>query len=266
MNKRAVQAIGVAVVTGMLFLQAMVAGGVASEEMGMVMDAMRKLRRADNVQYELVSFTRGEETTQKIWVDLLTENWLEELSVQDDDGMVVFWKRFFSGSEEWMSDGQSGWETVETSSSVPGINIITEFPLGVDDIAETEYLEEEECKKIIFTVCDDVLEEHKQDFLALLEAERQDERMQEISYQQYEDTSYKNASIVYSIDVNGQLREVLFSMDVTQPEILLNAGGKYVLGEKETYQMGYSAKVVSVNDMEVVKKIEKCAAEVNAMQ
>lgn len=266
MNKRAVQAIAVAVVTGMLFLQAMMAGGVASEEMGMVMDAMRSLRRSDNVHYELLSFTRGEETTQKIWVDLLTENWLEELSVEDDDGMVVFWKRFFDGSEEWMSDGQSGWEPVEAGSSVPGIDIITEFPLGIDDIAETEYLEEEECKKVIFTVCDDVLEKHKQEFLAMLETEKQDERMQQISYQQYENTSYKNVSIVYSIDEEGQLREVLFSMDVTQPEILLNGGGTYVLGEKETYQMGYSAKVVSVNDTEVAKKVEKCAAEVGEMQ
>lgn len=261
MNKRTVQAIGIAVVTGMLFLQAMVAGGVASEEMGMVMDAMRSLRRADNLYYELVSFTESEETTQKIWVDLLTENWLEELSVHDDDGMVVFWKRFFHDGKEWMNDGQSGWETVEASSSIPGFNIITEFPLRGDDIAETDCFEEEGNQKVTFTVSDAVLEKHKQDFLTLLEAGEREERMQEISYQQYADTRYENGSITYCINENGQLTEVFFSLDITQPEILLN-GGKYVLGEETTYQIGYSAKVMSFDEAKTAEKVKKCAEEV----
>ena len=53
MNKKAVSAISIAVLAGALFLQAMVAGGVASTEMGMVMDAMRVLLRSDYLYYEL---------------------------------------------------------------------------------------------------------------------------------------------------------------------------------------------------------------------
>ena len=67
MNKKAVSAISIAVLAGALFLQAMVAGGVASTEMGMVMDAMRVLLRSDYLYYELNSINGAEETKEKIF-------------------------------------------------------------------------------------------------------------------------------------------------------------------------------------------------------
>lgn len=262
MNKRAVQAIGITVVTGVLFLQAVVAGGVASEEMGMVMDAMRGLRRSDNIYYELTSFTKGEETVQKIWADLLTEQWVEELFVHDDDGVVVSWKRYFDGEQEWLSDGQSGWETTDSDGSVPGLSTITDFPLGVDDITETKREEKDGCQVLTFTVADELLEKRRQSFIDELETEDAGGSMQEASYQQYVNTRYEHVVISYEIDPQGVLTEIHFSIELTQPQLLLKGGGKYELGEEETYQMGYTVEVVCVNDNASVEKIGECAIEI----
>lgn len=262
MNKRAVQAIGIAVATGALFLQAMVAGGVASEEMGMVMDAMRELRRSDNIYYELTSFTKGEETVQKIWADLLTEQWVEELSVHDDDGVVVSWKRYFDGEQEWLSDGQSGWEATDSDGGVPGLGTITDFPLGVDDIMETKHEEKDGYQVLTFTVTDELLEKRRQSLMDEPEIENAGSSMREVSYQQYVNTRYEDVVITYEIDPEGALAEIHFSMEVTQPQLLLKGGGVYELGEEETYQMGYTVQVIQVNDSFSEEKIRECAREI----
>lgn len=153
MNKKAVSAISIAVLAGALFLQAMVAGGVASTEMGMVMDAMRVLLRSDYLYYELNSINGAEETKEKIWVDMISGSWVEELTVSDDDGVSVSWLRYSDGTEEWWNYGQTGWEPAESVSRAPGLSVITDFALGVNAIADTQVIEEEDGSKEIIYAC-----------------------------------------------------------------------------------------------------------------
>ena len=49
MDKKSVRAVAVTIFSGVLFLESMFAGGVASEETGKVLDGMRGLRRVNNV-------------------------------------------------------------------------------------------------------------------------------------------------------------------------------------------------------------------------
>ncbi len=265
MNRRAAQAITVAVASGALFLQGIVAGGVASEEMGIVMNAMRGLRRSQNLCYEMTSFNREEEMVQKIWADFLTESWTEELALYDADGMVVSLRRYFDGTRSWISDGQGGWETADFGRAAPGIGALTQFPLKVGDIRETEYSKESGCAKVTFRLADGLLEKRRQDVLAMMEADGSETVMREASYEQYAGTSLENASITYAADPEGVLAEVHVSIDVTQPELLLKGSGDYSLGEDVTYQTGYTAKVVCYNDAEVTEKIKSCGAEVSAI-
>ena len=51
MDKKSVRAVAVTIFSGVLFLESMFAGGVASEETGKVLDGMRGLRRVNNVHY-----------------------------------------------------------------------------------------------------------------------------------------------------------------------------------------------------------------------
>lgn len=266
MNRRAAQAIGVVVAAGALFLQAIVAGGVASEEMGIVMSAMRSLRRSQHLCYEMTSLNGEEEMVQKIWADLLMENWVEELAIYDADGMVVSFKRYFDGRQEWLNDGQGGWELTDSQAAMPGFDALTEFSLRVNDIRDTEYAEEGGRLKITFWLTDDLLEKRKQDLLSMIEADDSGTALQEASYQQYANASFENASITYVVDAEGMLAEIHFLIDVTQPELLLKGGGNYVLGEDVTYQTGYTAKVLYGNDTEVAETIQGCEAEVSAIR
>ena len=266
MNKKAVSAISIAVLAGALFLQAMVAGGVASTEMGMVMDAMRVLLRSDYLYYELNSINGAEETKEKIWVDMISGSWVEELTVSDDDGVSVSWLRYSDGTEEWWNYGQTGWEPAESVSRAPGLSVITDFALGVNAIADTQVIEEEDgSKEIIFTLADEMYEKHKEEMLDLLGKENDDEKTQSVTYQQYLDTSLDDASFAYKIDEEGALTEVDFSVDVTQPQILLKGAGTYELGNTTTRQMGYTTEIVSGKRGEVPEKIRQCQAQVEGL-
>ena len=57
MDKKSVQAVAVTIFSGVLFLESMFAGGVASEETGKVLDGMRGLRRVN--RYCRVNGTTG---------------------------------------------------------------------------------------------------------------------------------------------------------------------------------------------------------------
>lgn len=61
--------------SGVLFLESMFAGGVASEETGKVLEGMRGLRRVNNVHYLVTNSYSGSQDivqqTQEIWADLL---------------------------------------------------------------------------------------------------------------------------------------------------------------------------------------------------
>lgn len=265
MNKKAVSAISIAVLAGALFLQAMVAGGVASTEMGMVMDAMRVLLRSDYLYYELNSTNGTEETKEKIWVDMISGSWVEELMVSDDDGVSVSWLRYSDGTEEWWNYGQTGWEPAESVSRAPGLSVITDFALGVDDIADTQVIEEDGSREIIFTIANEMYEKHKEEMLEMLGAENDDAKMQSITYQQYADTTLDDAGFTYKIDEKGALTEVDFSVNVTQPQILLKGAGNYELGNTTTRQMGYTTKIISKKRGEVPEKIRQCQAQVEGL-
>ena len=256
MDKKTFQTICVAVFAGMLFLQAIVAGGVASEEMGMVMDAMRSLRRSDTIFYDIITFSGEEETHQKIWVDFLSEQWVEELTVTDDDGIVVSWERFFDGKREWINDGQSGWDMTDSKGEAPGMTALTYFPLGADDIEKTECVKSADRVKLVFTIAGDRLEKRRREILAQMAEETADGGMNELSHRQNEAARFKDVVMTYVLDKKGELREIQFAMQVTRPQLVLRGGGKYELGEDETYRMGYNAKVIRVNSSKTAKKIK----------
>ena len=69
----------------------------------------------------------------------------------------------------------------------------------------------------------------------------------------------------YKIDEEGALTEVDFSVDVTQPQILLKGAGTYELGNTTTRQMGYTTEIVSGKRGEVPEKIRQCQAQVEGL-
>ena len=101
MDKKSVQAVLVTIFSGVLFLESMFAGGVASEETGKVLDAMRGLRRVNNVHYLVTNSYSGNQDivqqTQEVWADLLDETWMVEYKNTDADGAMTYVKEFCDG-------------------------------------------------------------------------------------------------------------------------------------------------------------------------
>ena len=101
MDKKSVQAVLVTIFSGVLFLESMFAGGVASEETGKVLDAMRGLRRVNNVHYLVTNSYSGNQDivqqTQEVWADLLDETWMVEYKNTDEDGAMTYVKVFCEG-------------------------------------------------------------------------------------------------------------------------------------------------------------------------
>ena len=101
MDKKSVRAVAVTIFSGVLFLESMFAGGVASEETGKVLDGMRGLRRVNNVHYLVTNSYSGSQDivqqTQEIWADLLDETWAAEYKNTDADGAMTFLKEFCDG-------------------------------------------------------------------------------------------------------------------------------------------------------------------------
>ena len=101
MDKKSVRAVAVTIFSGVLFLESMFAGGVASEETGKVLEGMRGLRRVNNVHYLVTNSYSGSQDivqqTQEIWADLLDETWAAEYKNTDADGAMTFLKEFCDG-------------------------------------------------------------------------------------------------------------------------------------------------------------------------
>ena len=102
MDKKSVQAVAVTIFSGVLFLESMFAGGVASEETGKVLDGMRGLRRVNNVHYLVTNSYSGSQDivqqTQEVWADLLDETWAAEYKNTDADGAMTWcYGQFLSG-------------------------------------------------------------------------------------------------------------------------------------------------------------------------
>ena len=141
--------------------------------------------------------------------------------------------------------------------------IILEVRPGITDFSSIEFISLDEI--VGAENADEMYEKHKEEMLDLLGKENDDEKTQSITYQQYLDTSLDDASFTYKIDEEGALTEVDFSVDVTQPQILLKGAGTYELGNTTTRQMGYTTEIVSGKRAEVPEKIRQCQAQVEGL-
>ena len=140
MDKKSVQAVAVTIFSGVLFLESMFAGGVASEETGKVLDGMRGLRRVNNVHYLVTNSYSGSQDivqqTQEIWADLLDETWAAEYKNTDADGAMTFLKEFCDGVtvNSYQAGAWSQWDGYSTTTDIPNYQALTNLGYREEDI------------------------------------------------------------------------------------------------------------------------------------
>lgn len=269
MDKKKVQGVVVILFAGALFLRAILSGGVASEETAMVLNAMRSLRRVDNVAYYITSNYANnadiEGQTQYIWVDFLTGTWAAEYQNTDSDGTLTYLQTFCDGKNVMSSQAGAGWEQdYSFTTEIPNLSAITNLPYGVDDIAETVVSQEENGQKITISLTEEHLQEQKEEALAYSRAnivQTSGGDSMDAYYEQYEKTHYENVNATYTLDSNGVLTGMEYSFELVQPKLVTDSEGTRVSGQRETFQMTVSVAVSAYNDTAITDTIAEFAAD-----
>ena len=274
MDRKSVQAVLVTIFSGVLFLESMFAGGVASEETGKVLDAMRGLRRVNNVHYLVTNSYSGNQDivqqTQEVWADLLDETWMVEYKNTDADGAMTYVKEFCDGVtvNSYQAGTWSEWNGYSTTTDIPNYQALTNPGYREEDIVSAETADlDDGAKQIIFSLSGQQLKEKRDQALDLIEPagfkEQDDtEQMDKMSvyYEQYQKTGYQNERIVYTINKSGVLTGMEYSFDVKRPKVVIKGGVQKLEGE-EQYAMGVKIEVLSYNQANIPKVIRKCAAD-----
>lgn len=274
MDKKSVRAVAVTIFSGVLFLESMFAGGVASEETGKVLDGMRGLRRVNNVHYLVTNSYSGSQDivqqTQEIWADLLDETWAAEYKNTDADGAMTFLKEFCDGVtvNSYQAGVWSQWNGYSTTTDIPNYQALTNPGYREEDIVSAECVDlSDGATQIIFSLSGQQLKEKRDQALDLIEpagmeVEDDTEQMDKMSvyYQQYQKTGYQNERIAYTINKSGVLTGMEYSFDVKRPKVVIKGGEQKLEGEEE-YAMGVKIEVLSYNQANIPKVIRKCAAD-----
>ena len=284
MDKKSVRAVAVTIFSGVLFLESMFAGGVASEETGKVLDGMRGLRRVNNVHYLVTNSYSGSQDivqqTQEIWADLLDETWAAEYKNTDADGAMTFLKEFCDGVtvNSYQAGVWSQWNGYSTTTDIPNYQALTNPGYREEDVVSAECVDlDDGATQIIFSLSGQQLKEKRDQALDLIEpagmeveddteraaiVDKITEQMDKMSvyYEQYQKTGYQNERIAYTINKSGVLTGMEYSFDVKRPKVVIKGGEQKLEGEEE-YAMGVKIEVLSYNQANIPKVIRKCAAD-----
>ncbi len=268
MDKKTIQAVTVMIFTGLLFLQSLFAGGVASRETGLVLSAMRSLRRADNVHYTVEIYHMQNDgtmlQTQEIWANLLTGMWAAEYSSTDADGSMPVLKEFCDGNQVLSSNAGiwSPWSGYSDNTDIPNFAAFSDINYEEEDIAEAESIETDDGMKIVFSLADTYLERERDVLLdeSSWEQEGADDGL-ELYYEQYENTSFENITLIYTMDADGVLTGMEYSFEASRPQILIGSGGQVELGEQERYLSGAKVTLLEYNSSGVEEKLAEVAVD-----
>ncbi len=268
MDKKSIQTVTVMIFTGLLFLQSLFAGGVASRETGLVLSAMRSLRRADNLHYTVeIYHTQNDETmsqTQEIWANLLTGMWAAEYSSADADGSMTVLKEFCDGNQVLSCNAGiwSPWSGYSDDTDIPNFTTFSDINYEEEDIAEAESIETDDGMKIVFSLADAHLERERDALLdeSAWEEEGADDGL-ELYYEQYENTRFENITLIYTVDTDGVLTGMEYSFEASRPQILIGSGGQEQLGEQERYLSGARVTLLEYNSTGIDEKLSEVAAD-----
>ena len=176
MDKKSVRAVAVTIFSGVLFLESMFAGGVASEETGKVLEGMRGLRRVNNVHYLVTNSYSGSQDivqqTQEIWADLLDETWAAEYKNTDADGAMTFLKEFCDGVtvNSYQAGVWSQWNGYSTTTDIPNYQALTNPGYREEDVVSAECVDlDDGATQIIFSLSGQQLKEKRDQALDLIE-------------------------------------------------------------------------------------------------
>lgn len=277
MNKKCMHA-GVVVIFGLFLAMYSLRGSYTEQqEMAELQDAMRNLRRVDNLQltssYTYFQGGVAEVDRVDVWVDMLSGLWVSESFATDEDGTRLYLRQFCDGRSlynymewtgEWMP--QSGGNT-----AAPNLESITVLTYREDDILETKTEEKDGYREITYTFTPEYLgREHEKRLAEMKKAYAEYESIgaegeafenMERTVQQFAQSYYKDITVTYKIDKEQILRGLECNATWMKPALETAENGEVYLGEEESVELQLVLEVVRYDQDGTLNKIEQCRNE-----
>lgn len=281
MEKKSVQAISVIVFSSVLYVAALT-NGTQSAEIGQIQNAMRELKRMDNLHfsYEYCQNNEDFETIQFVdtWADLLTGQWVSEHSNTDADGTLLYLRQYFDGQNVYIYNTLSGYWVQDPNgdSTITNLDRLTSIPYRMEDITNLIVTAEDGYQKISFSPTYaymekahmDLLESAKQSYHSYEQMEMTSDDLESarIGIEQYEKTRQEAVSVSYTIDPDGVLCETQYTVTMVQPEIVTDKDGRMTLGKESAFDVVITMQVLTYDEELVPDKIGAYRRDVRGME
>lgn len=275
MEKNKIRAIAVIIFGAFLVIPALMGGSMEQTELGQLQEAMRNLKRVDNLEMSYIHtvsrFGIPSSEQVDVWADMLTGSWTSEHYTTDEDGTRLYLRKFFDGKSMYVYvDWQGEWAVPEEagSSEVPNLDKITTFEYGAGDILEAKCEEVDGQQKITCTFTPEYLEKERDKQVAKMESmyvsyQKNDAaddmlRLVEMTVEQTRQMRYEDVSVTYTIDEDQVLRGMEYSAKMIMPQMGTGENGEPVLGEESETQMLLQVNVKGYDQDDILRKIEEC--------
>lgn len=277
MEKRKLQALLTMAFLVALGTLAMLGEHTQSEELAFLQDAMRQLRRTDNLEFSYVSTIQSSGVKKSeniiVWANQLAGSWVSEHYTTDEDGTRLYLKRFCDGMHVYHYIDWSGeWELQENEETdIPYLNHMIELPYGSGDIADVQWQQKIDVQEISYSFTEDyiagqnamrqeALEEYYVNYKKLQNSEEELEKAA-LAVEQYRRTREADTHVTYRIDSAGVMRGLYCVMSLISPEVIYDADGMPILGEDYTSTYQIEIEITRYNQLGVINKIEQCSNE-----
>ena len=268
----AVMAFGVALVTSGLL-----GGSTQCEELALLQDSMRELRRTDNLEFSYASTIESEGMAKReqivVWADQLTGSWVSEHYTTDEDGTRMYLKRFCDGRRVYHYLDWSGeWEIqADEDTEIPYLDRVIDLPYDSDDIMNIQLRQKVDVQELSYEFTQayidtqnemrqENLEAYYKNYLMMQTDDEGAERV-ELAVEQYRQTREADTTVTYRIDAAGVMRGLSCSMNLISPEITYDLDGVAGLGEEHTSVYEIEIEVSRYNQEGVLNKIDQCRNE-----
>lgn len=268
----AVMAFGVALVTS-----AIMGGSTQCEELALLQDSMRELRRTNNLEFSYASTIESEGMAKReqivVWADQLTGSWVSEHYTTDEDGTRLYLKRFCDGRRVYHYIDWSGeWEIqVNENTDIPYLDRVIDLPYDSDDIMNIQLRQKVDVQELSYEFTQayiDTQNEMRQENLEayyenyqLMQTDEEGAERVELAVEQYRQTREADTTVTYRIDAAGVMRGLSCSMNLISPEITYDLDGEATLGEEHTSTYEIEIEVNRYNQEGVLNKIDQCRNE-----
>lgn len=283
MEKKTIRALATIIFGTVLTVSAMTGSHTESEDFSRLQNAMRNLKRVDNLQmtYSYTIEQKGLSTAEQVdvWADMLTGSWVSEHYTTDEDGTRLYLRQYCDGRTvyqyiEWTGE----WEAVENVSvaaggnAVPNLDHLTVLDFDDADIASSSNDKSEEEEKIMYTFAPKYLQEEvdrtvaemERQYLSYQKSDKSEEdlRMAELTVEQNKNTVYEEARVAYTINASDVLETMESNATLMMPELTKDETGQMILGDVLEVKISIVADVIIYDQQGILNKIEMCKNEV----